>query len=287
MYGYFDKRKSFSISFYLFISFLYFFNLSLPSIGKDKSSWQLNNWQLSNSTNEGREFYINLKNNTNRYRKFDIKVLEKGEQVNPTLNLVADCLTGKFGPSLDNWYEGTGSVHWRGKKSYNTKYINYVCYYPYGLNRLKNYQKYQGKVNDEMPHEKTISLKDTDWNVLLTSKFMTWWVDNNSIIREGDILYFNLSIIDHQPYDPLGKRNFENRLKAETSRDLGGEGNVSGKKINCKDRTIYSQKRVENTKPDPYKEEPLYIYLPIQWNPLNEAYGYPLNEKIASLCNLN
>ena len=31
---------------------------------------------------------------------------------------------------------------------------------------------------------------------------------------------------------------------------------------------------VENPKPDPDKERPMFIYLPIEWNPLNESYGY-------------
>ena len=81
MYRYFKKRKLFSKSFFLLISFFCFFNLSLPSIGKDKSSWQLNNWQLEGSK-DGREFYINLKNNTNRYRKFDIETRENGRKIN-------------------------------------------------------------------------------------------------------------------------------------------------------------------------------------------------------------
>ena len=268
---------------FLFIS-LFFFHLNTSSsFGEDKKSWQLNNWQLSNSK-DGREFYINLKNNTNRYRKFDIETRENGRKIEKIENLVADCLTGKFGPSMDNWWAGTGSKHYRGRKFYSMVYMNYVCYYPYQLNRLQKHDEVMGKVIDDLPHEKTVSIEDANWDLLWTNRSLKWWVDKNSIIRDGDILYFNYSTTDSDPYDPLGKRSFENRLRAELKSKPGLEGNIYGTKINCVDRTVYSQKMVENPKPDPYKERPSYIYLPIEWNPLNESFGYPLYEKIGSLC---
>ncbi len=142
-----------------------------------------------------------------------------------------------------------------------------------------------GKINIDMPYEIRLSSEEADWNLLFPSKSISWWVDKKSIIREGDILYFKYSLIDHQPVDPLGKLSFINRLKAETSRKLGGDGNIFFKKINCKDKTVFKQKYRRRLDPD--LNEITGIYYPPEWMPLWENYGYPLNEKIESLCNLN